>query len=135
MPQDAPSRDEVAARLEAAEARTETRITQLAAVVEAKHATTDHKIDALASKVDALAGGLAKAIQEVKDDNQHTRRAIWEVGVGAVLAVLALVAALWIAGLGIQSNLLAAFQAGVSVRSLQQPATPAGATNAPTKVP
>jgi hypothetical protein len=39
---DSPSRDELAARLEAAEARTETRIAQLSAAMEARATASEH---------------------------------------------------------------------------------------------
>lgn len=111
---DTPSRPEIAAELRAAEARTELRIEQLARAVEARAAATDHKIDLLIGQVQAL----STAIGETKDDNKATRKTIWEVGIGAVIAVLALVVALWIAGINIQGNMIAVFQAGLGVRGV-----------------
>jgi hypothetical protein len=113
-----PSRDEIAARLEAAEARTETRITQLSAAMEARATATDHKIDVLVGKVDSLSMVLSTSVGEVKADNKITRNTIWGVGVGAVVAVLILVVALYAAGLNEQSNMIAIFQTGLGVRSL-----------------
>jgi hypothetical protein len=118
------SRSEMSAELRAAEARTETRITQLSAALEAWGMSTDHKVDRLTTKMDGLADVIGRASQESKEDNKHTRRAIWEVGVGAIIAVLALSVALWVAGLNIQSNMLSAFQAGIGIRTV-------GATNPP----
>jgi hypothetical protein len=56
MPDTPPSRDEIGARLEAAEARTEARIAQLGRALELKIASSDHKIDLISSKIDSLVG-------------------------------------------------------------------------------
>lgn len=111
---DRPSRPEMAAELRAAEARTEARIAQLGASMEARASASDHKIDLILARVDTLIGNMS----EIKNDNKETIRAVWHVGIGAILAVLALVAALWIAGINVQSNMISAFQAGLGVRSL-----------------
>jgi hypothetical protein len=115
---DVPSRTEIAAQLQAAEARTETRIVQLSAALEARGVTADHKIDLLMGKIDVLSA----VIMEVKADSKTTRSTIWVVGIGAVVAVLSLVAALWIAGINVQANMIAAFQAGLGVRPIVQEA-------------
>jgi cobalamin biosynthesis Mg chelatase CobN len=134
---DAPTRDEITARLEAAEARTETRITQLGAGMEARATATDHKVDTLIGKIDALATAVTGVVAEVRADNKETRRAVWIVGIGAVLSVFGLVVALWIAGINVQANMIGAFQAAIGVRSLNDNATPKGpsAASPPSSTP
>jgi hypothetical protein len=122
---DTPSRLEVAAQLQAAEARTETRIAQLTATIEARASSADHKSDLLTAKIDALStsitgqmGAFAEAVKEVKAETKSTRSSIWIVGIGSVLAVLASIVALWVAGLAIQNNMIAIFQAGLGTRTM-----------------
>ena len=124
---DTPTRAEMSAELRAAEARTETRIAQLNSSMEVRAAATDHKIDALIGKIE----GLSTAISEVKADSKVTRNTV----AGISLAIAALIVALWIAGVNGQSNVIAAFQIGLGMRSL--PESPA-ATNpvvSPPQVP
>jgi choline-glycine betaine transporter len=113
---DAPTRREIDAELRAAEARTETRIAQLNSAMEVRAAATDHKIDLLIGKIDALSITVAEVKVEAKADSRVTRTTVWGVGI----AVMGLVVALWVAGLNAQSNMIAAFQAGMAIRSLPQ---------------
>jgi hypothetical protein len=114
---DTPSRREIDAELRAAEARTETRIAQLNSAMEVRASATDHKIDLLIGKIDVL----STVVAEVKADSKVTRNTIWGIGV----AVMGLIVALWIAGVNVQANMIAAFQAGLGIRSLPgNPATP-----------
>jgi hypothetical protein len=119
---DTPSRTEIAAQLQAAEARTETRIAQLVATIERRGAASDHKIDVLVGRVDALAAAVSEVGADVKADSRNTRTAVWL----AALAVMGLVVALWVAGLNMQNNLIAAFQAGLSARSASRDVEPKG---------
>jgi hypothetical protein len=113
---DRPSRPEIAAELRAAEARTETRIAQLSAAMEARAAASDHKIDLLAADIRTLVG----AVTDVRADTKETRKAIWIVGIGAVIAVAALVVSLWVASINVQSNMIAVFQTALGVRATPQ---------------
>ncbi len=107
----------VDAKLAAAEARTETRIEKLGGAIEVRFVGLDHKIDRLVDTVSVL----SRTVGEVRDDNKRTRNTVIGVVVASVLAGLA---ALWIT----QSNLLAAFQSGISVKMEQPSSTPAVTT-------
>jgi hypothetical protein len=61
------SRDEITSRLEAAEARTETRIAHLFAGMDARAMVTDHKIDILADRIDAKMDVLASKMDTKMD--------------------------------------------------------------------
>jgi hypothetical protein len=131
---DTPSRTEIAAQLQAAEARTETRIAQLSAAIEARSAASDHKIDLLVGKMDVL----STIVLEVKGDSKNTKTTVWLAALavmGLVVAGMGLVVALWVAGLNTQNNLIAVFQAGLGVRSAYQDAEPRGLPAAPPPSP
>lgn len=138
---DTPSRDEIAARLEAVEARTETRIAQLSGSIEARFSASDHKMDTLACKIDSLVDIVSnmrsennKALLKVEAENKATRSTITTVGIGSVLAVLGLVASLYTIGLSYQANLASTFQAGLGARGVVQENSPSGSPN-PVKAP
>jgi hypothetical protein len=125
------TRDEMNARLEAAEARTETRFAQLTGTVDLKFTQTDHKVDRIAANVQELSAVVHSAVTEMRADNKATIAVVKADGKSTriavyttILAVLALVAALWIAGVGVENNMLAAFQAGIGVRTLPPDAQP-----------
>ena len=132
---DSPSRAEIDAELRAAEARTETRITQFASAMELRAATTDHKIDVLITKVDRLSANLSDERTERRADFKETRRTIWDVAIGAVIAIMILVAALYTAGLNEQANVISAFEAALGVRGLPSPEIPKSPPAAPTPFP
>jgi hypothetical protein len=115
------TRTEIAAQIRAASAETKTQIVQLQGTVETRFSNLDHKIDTLGTKLDLMIGGMNESFDAASKDNKETRRAMWEVGIGAVLAVLVLVVTLWIAGINIQGNLLSAFQAGLGALSTKAP--------------
>jgi hypothetical protein len=122
---DAPSRDEIAARLETAEARTEARFAQLTGSMDVRFASLEHKIDRLADTVTGLIGSVQEVKQDLKDVRQEvkaeaslTRKTMIAVAVGGILAGLA---ALW----GTQANLLSAFEAGLAAQALHATAMPA----------
>jgi hypothetical protein len=128
---DTPSRSEIAAELRAAEARTETRIEQLRSVIEARASASDHKIDLLIGQVRTLSevvsetkASTATAVTEVKADSKETRKTVWIAGTGSILAILALVIAIWVAGINERNNMIAIFQAGLGVRQLSSEAEP-----------
>jgi hypothetical protein len=105
---DSPSREEMAARLEAAEARTEARFAQLTGTIDVRFANLDNKIDRLVDSV----GRLSSEVHRVQADNRVTR---WTIITVVVASVLAGLAAIWIT----QGNMLAAFQASLTVRTIQ----------------
>jgi hypothetical protein len=90
-----PTREEIDAKLAAVEARTETRFTEL-----------NGKIDRLADSISVLRSDIA----DVKADNRYTR---WTIIVTVIASALAAIAALWVT----QANLLAAFSAGITLRT------------------
>lgn len=94
---DHPTREEMNAKLEATEARLEVRFVQI-----------DGKLDRLVDKL----GGLSGLLGDVRDETKRTRITIVVTVVGAVVAGLA---ALYTS----QSNLLQAFQTGLTVQSGQ----------------
>ena len=76
---DAPSRTEIAAQLQAAEARTETRIAQLGLVIETRASASDHKLDLLAADMRSLVGivsELGTDYSELRTDYKETRKAM-----------------------------------------------------------
>jgi hypothetical protein len=100
------SREEVDAKLQAQEARTETQFVKL-----------DSKIDrvlesnnSLTKLVTSELGRVSKELNETKTDNKNTRTTIVVTVVASVLAALG---AIWLT----QSNLLSAFQTGVTIHS------------------
>ena len=111
---DAPTREEINARLEAAEARTEARFTQLGATIEARSSVADHKIDLVSTKIDSLVTAFTEMKNDVKSDIKKTREVTITVGVSAVIAIIAVFVALWIAGINVEGNMISAFQAGLA---------------------
>lgn len=105
---DQPSRQEIDARLEAAEARTEARFAQLTGTLDVRFANLDNKIDRLVDSV----GHLSVEVSSVRTDNRATR---WTIVAIVVASVLAGLAAIWIT----QGNMLAAFQASLAVKTMQ----------------
>lgn len=128
----APSREEIDAKLEAAEARTEARI----AALEGKFDLVGQKIESLVGyvhhlnvnvdeRMQSLRGGMSdlkNEMKEVRQDNRSTRRTIILTVIGAVIAALA---ALW----ATQDNLLSAIQLGQTMH------TAPSATKAPSPSP
>ncbi len=113
---DAPSRDEIAARLEAAEARTETRFAQLSGSLDLRFANLGQQIDQITTSINRL----VSEVQEVKADNKTTRMTTI---VTVIASVLAAIAAIWVT----QGNLLAAFQASIALKpsiGAQAPTSP-----------
>jgi hypothetical protein len=121
---DAPGREEIDAKLAAAEARTETRFVQLnvnmnrisdsilhlSMILPDKLATVETKLADRLASVEKELGTLQENVKagtaEVKGDNKFTR---WTI----VAIVVAALAALWV----MQTNLNAAFQSGISLLS------------------
>ena len=104
-----PTREEIDAKLATVEARTETRFTEL-----------NGKIDRLADSISALGSTVASLksdIADVKADNRYTR---WTIIVTVIASALAAIAALWVT----QANLLAAFSAGIAVRTETRESSP-----------
>ena len=117
---DSPSRDEIDAKLSAAEARTEARIAHLSSAMEIRYSQLDHKIDSVVEKINFLAKAISETKSEIKTENKETRKTFIIVGIGTGVSVLGIIVALiaWLynAGLNEQANLLAAFKASLAVR-------------------
>lgn len=107
-----PSREEINARLEAAEARTGTRFAQLTGTIDVRFANLDNKIDRLVESVGLLSTQMLDVRREVRAENKTTR---WTIVGIAIAAVIAALAALWIT----QANMLASFQAALAVKTMQ----------------
>ena len=92
---------------------------------------SDHKIDLLIGQVQALSGVVAETrantatvVEEVKADSKLTRSTVIVAAIASVIAVLGLMVTLWIAGINIQANMIAIFQAGLGVRTLSVESEP-----------
>ena len=118
------TREEVDAKLAAAEARSETRFVELSGKI-------DRVIDAV-GRANAdyvqVAGDLRAEMQLVKADNKFTRTTIIATIVASILAGLA---ALWVT----QSNILASFQAGISLHESSSAHSPTLKPTEPTPSP
>lgn len=105
-----PTREEVEARLEAVEARMETRVTEIGG-----------KIDRLTDLLQVRLGGVESSLNavkadmsEVKADNKNTR---WTIAITVVASLLAAGGAL----VTMQGNLLMAFQSALAVNAAHAP--------------
>jgi cell division protein FtsL len=129
-----PTREEIDAKLAAAEARTETRFTELSGkmdrmadsiavlgstirielesvkseIADVKSEIADVKADIANVKADVA--NVKSDVVDLRSDNKYTR---WTIVVTVVASALAAIAALWVT----QANLLAAFSAGIAVRT------------------
>jgi hypothetical protein len=91
------TREELDAKLAAAEARTQTRFVELSA-----------KSDRVADSIDRIGADFVRVAKEIKEDNKSTRNTIVIAIVGGIIAGLA---ALWVT----QSNMLSSFQLGIAL--------------------
>lgn len=112
-----PSREEIDAKLEAAEARTEARFAQLGGTIDVRFSNLDNKIDRLADSVVRLSSEIAESRHEVRGENRATRMSIIITVIASAIAVLGVM-------LAAQSNLLSAFQAGLAAKTFQFQLTP-----------
>ena len=103
------------ARLEAAEARTEARFAHLTGTIDVRFANLDNKIDRLVESVGLVTNQMIEARKEVRAENKTTRWTIIGIAVATVIAALA---ALWMT----QANMLASFQAALTVKAIQSEA-------------
>jgi hypothetical protein len=109
---DPPTREEIDAKLEAVEARTEARFTQLTGTIDVRFANLDGKIDRLVDSVWRLSEGVETARKEGRADNKSTR---WTIIIVVIASVIAGLAALW----ATQGNMLSAFQAGLAAKPFE----------------
>jgi phage-related protein len=153
-----PTREEIDAKLATVEARTETRFTDLSGKIDrladsiavlgstirielesvkseianVKSDIANVKSDVANVKSDVAnvksdVAGLKSDVVDLRSDNKYTR---WTIVVTVVASALAAIAALWIT----QANLLAAFSAGIAVRTETReppPAPPSGSALRP----
>jgi seryl-tRNA synthetase len=136
-----PTREEIDAKLATVEARTETRFTELNGKIDrladsiavlgstirielesvkSEIANVKSDVAGLKSDVAGLKSDIANVksdvanvksdVVDLRSDNKYTR---WTIVVTVVASALAAIAALWIT----QANLLAAFSAGIAVRT------------------
>jgi len=110
---ESPSREEINAKLEAAEARTEARFAELRGSIDTRFVSMESKMDRLIE----LNSKLSTEVGDVKSDNKNTRWTIVIIFVGSVIAALA---ALW----STQNNMLASFTAGLTALQVKQPINP-----------
>lgn len=107
-----PTREEIDAKLVAAEARAETRFIELSGKI-------DRLTDLVTTSVGQLTGEVGRVrseMRDVKDDNKNTR---WTIVITVIVTILAALAALWTT----QGNLISAFNAGLAVKS-EPPSSP-----------
>lgn len=107
------NRDELAARLEAAEARTETRFVELSA-----------ELKAVALAVSSLNSNVTDQRRENRTDNTFTRWTIAGIVITSALAVVGIVIATQGTMTTANGNVLSALQAGLSVQAASVPAAP-----------
>ncbi len=82
----------VDAKLEAAEARTEARFTQLTGTIDVSFANLDGKIDRLIDSVWRLSEEIETARKENRADNKSTR---WTIIIVVIVSVIVGLATLW----------------------------------------
>ncbi len=115
-----PTREEIDAKLAVVEARTETRFTELSGKIDRMAdsisvlgSTIRIELEGVKSEIANVKsdiGNIKSDIVDLRSDNKYTR---WTIVVTVVASALAAIAALWIT----QANLLAAFSAGIAVRT------------------
>lgn len=106
---DGVNREELHLHLALNEARQETKFVTL--IGEVKQITT-------------AVGGLQISVRELQEDNKNTRLTIWVTAIGSVLAIVGVL-------LAAQSNMLSAFQTGLTVVSTVSPPSAAPAPQSP----
>jgi hypothetical protein len=99
------SREEMEAKLEAAEARTEARFAQISGTIDVRFSNIENKLDRLTDVVnDSMA------------ETKSTKVTVVVTTIGSVLAAIGIILAVLLTS---QSNLLSAFQAGLAVKVFQ----------------
>lgn len=128
---DGPSREEIDAKLAAAEARTETRFVELRGdmdtrmtAIDGRLGRLDDNINRMVNAVSSLEARIAVSDDIIRGEAKSTRTTMIVTGIGAILSVFALVFALWQAGLSVDANIFAAISAGREAASAPQ-ASPA----------
>lgn len=105
------SREEIDAKMEAVEARVETRFVDLTNKVERLTSSVETLNSTLAATGNAVTSQSAATQKEVRDQNNLTR---WTI-IGLAVAALTLIVAT-------QANLLSALQTGIGIRGASKPA-------------
>ncbi|HYZ41191.1 MAG TPA: hypothetical protein VE687_11285 [Stellaceae bacterium] len=112
-----PSREEIDAKLEAAETRTEARFAQLAGTLDLRFANLDYKVDRLADSIVRLSTEVTESRREGRAESRTTRITMIVTAIASVLAIVGIL-------LSSQANLLSAFQAGLSAKTSQSSSKP-----------
>jgi hypothetical protein len=99
------SREEMEAKLEAVEARTEARFAQLTGTIDVRFSNIENKIDRLADVVNITMA-----------ETKSTKLTVVVTTIVSVVTAIGIILAVLLAS---QSNLLSAFQAGLSVKVFQ----------------
>ena len=124
---DGPSRDEVAARLEAAEARTEARFSQLSATLEGRFGQIEGKFGRMEAAFEHVTDAITTLTGEVRESRRHAL-AMW---LTVLIAVVGIGVAVWQGVISSQSALITAVQTGVAIQQgAQQPSTTPSAPSA-----
>jgi hypothetical protein len=129
-----PRREEIDAKLATVEARTETRFTELSGKIDrladsiaVLGSTIRIELEGVKSEIANVKSDIANVksdvanvksnVVDLRSDNKYTR---WTIVVTVVASALAAIAALWVT----QANLLAAFSAGIAVRTETRESSP-----------
>ncbi len=127
---DGPTRDEMAARLEAAEARTEARFSQLSAILERRFGQIEGKFGRMEAAFEHVTDAITTLTGEVRESRRHAL-AMW---LTVLIAVVGIGVAVWQGVISSQSALITAVQTGVAIQQGAQqssPTPPAPSANPP----
>jgi hypothetical protein len=113
-----PSREEIDAKLEAAEARTEARFAQLAGTLDVRFANLDVRFANLDNKVDRLADSIVRLSTEITESRREARVEYRTTRITMIVTAVASVLAIIGILLSSQANLLSAFQAGLATKAV-----------------
>lgn len=142
------TRDEMAARLELAEARTETRFAALEtrlAAIDGKFALFDARVARVSERIDgqferaseqiaALTAGITSLAEQAQENRRFTVNLAVTLWITLLIAVAGTGIAVWQGVIGTQSALIGAFQTGLSVHP-EPGGTPGAASSAPAPQP
>jgi hypothetical protein len=99
------SREEMEAKLEAAEARTEARFAQISGTIDVRFSSIENKLDRL-----------TEVVNESMTETKSAKVTVVVTTIASILAAIGIILAVLLTS---QSNLLSAFQAGLAVKVFQ----------------